>query len=40
MTARNLLTNEVAQGALWDSGLFITDDGREWPENAIEILET
>lgn len=40
MTARILKTNEVVTGNLWDTGLFYADDGRNWPEAEVEILET
>ena len=33
-------TGETLSGDLWTDGLFHADDGRQWMEHEVEILET
>ena len=40
MTAYIKTTGETLTGELWQDGLFHADDGREWGEREVEILET
>lgn len=40
MTARILATNEIVTGDLWDTGFFFAEDGRNWYDYEVEILET
>lgn len=40
MTAYIKRTGETVDGDLWTDGLFHADDGREWPEREVDILET